>query len=135
MVVDTNILISAVLYGGKPEQVLRYVLTTQQLVLSDYIVEEFMTYIKNVRPKAPQKWLRLLRQKLEVYCYDDTADLAKPVRDINDTNILQLAIAQRAVLVTGDKDLLEYKAEARVAILSTHEYAELLGYSEILKYK
>lgn len=125
VVIDTNILISAILHGGKPELVVQHVLTRQHIVLSDYIIEEFVDYCKSVHPKVPRKWLRRLRQKLEVHSYDDGVDVDEVVRDINDTDILKLAIKQKAIIVTGDKDLLEHKSESRVAILSTIEYSQL----------
>lgn len=113
------------LFGGKPEIVLRDILTKQQFVTSDYIVGEFVDFMREIRPKAPQRWLRLLRQKLEAYCYDDSIDINEPVRDINDTAILQLAIKQHAMVVTNDKDLLEYKTTSQVTIISVAEYYEL----------
>ncbi len=129
IVVDTNILVSAVLYGGKPERVLQHVLAKQHLVSSDYIIEEFIDYCKTVHQKVPRKWLRRLRQKLEAYSYDDGVDIEDAVRDINDTDILKLAIKQKAIIVTGDKDLLEHKSKSRVAILSIIEYSQLFELS------
>lgn len=125
IVVDTNVIISAIIFGGKPGIVFHDVLTSRQFITSDYIVSEFMAFMKEACPKAPQKWLRLLRQKLETYCCDDTVDLDKPVRDINDTAILQLAIKQRGIIVTNDKDLLDYKTDSQVTIISVAEYLEL----------
>jgi predicted nucleic acid-binding protein len=108
-----------------PKQVVRHVLSKQHMVLSDYIIEEFVDYCKSVHPSVPRKWLRRLRQKLEAYSYDDAVDMNDAVRDINDTDILKLAIKQKAVIVTGDKDLLEHKPQSRVAIVSTVEYSQL----------
>lgn len=124
-VTDTNVLISAILYGGKPQRVLEHIITRQQLILSDYIVEEFVTYLKHIRPKAPQKWIRLMRQKLEFYCRDDAVVIDEEIRDINDIPILKLAISQQATIVTNDNDLLEYKSKSLVAIISVREYLEM----------
>lgn len=126
-VVDTSVLISAVLYGGRPEQVLQSVLGEHKLIVSDYIVDEFVNTLKVFRPRLSQKWMRLMRQKLELFCHDDAADISEAVRDINDTAILKLAIHQRAVIVTGDRDLLEHRTRSAAAILSVQEYLELFS--------
>ena len=118
-------LVSAILYGGRPELVLKHVLTRQVFVTSDYIIGELVDYLKDIRPKAPQKWVRTLGQKLEAHSHDVAGDDVAPVRDINDTDIVRLAVAQLAIVVTGDRDLLEYKAQSQVAILSVAEYLEL----------
>lgn len=126
MVVDTNVLVSALFFGGKPELVLRHALKNQTIILSDYIVDELMSYAKAIRPKMPQKFVRTLRQKLESYCYsDDAAAQDDTVRDINDMPILKLAVRQNALIVTGDRDLLEYVGSMRIVTITAQEYLEL----------
>lgn len=125
IVVDTNVLVSAILYGGKPELVLRHILAHQIIVLSDYIVDELIAYLKNVHPKVSQKFIRLLRQKLSDYCFDYSMPAKMIIRDINDTDILRLAIAQNACIITGDKDIIESKCTSKVTVLTVDEYIEL----------
>jgi predicted nucleic acid-binding protein len=113
------------LYGGQPELVLRHILARQIVVLSDYIIDELVEYLKNIHPKVPQKFIRILRQKLSDYCFDYSMPTKITVRDINDTDILRLAIAQNACIITGDKDIIESKGTSKVAILTIAEYVEL----------
>jgi len=123
IVIDTNVLLSAILYGGKPKKVLQHILAHQELVLSDYIVDEFVNYLKTI--KIPQKFIRQARQKLEEYCRDYDMSVDEKIRDINDTEILRLAITHNALIITGDKDILEYKAKSKVSVLTVSEYIEL----------
>lgn len=125
VVLDTNILVSAILYGGKPEKLLRHVLAHQELILSDYIVEEFVSYLKLAHLKVPQKFIRQARQKLEEHCRDYDIPISEDIRDINDTDILRLAIAQNAFIVSGDRDILEYKTHSKVVLLNINEYLAL----------
>lgn len=94
-------------------------------ITSDYIIDELITYIKAVRPKLSHKWAKELKRKLLDFSRDYSNDTGYDIRDINDIPILQLAIEHNAFIVTGDKDLLEYKETAKVAILSLAEYEEL----------
>jgi len=125
IVVDTNILISAILYGGEPEITLRHVLAHQEMVLSDYTIDEFVNFLKIVRPKVSQKFVRQVRQKLVEYCHDYDIPSKEEIRDINDTDILRLAIAQKAFIITGDKDILEHKSQSNVEMMTIAEYSEL----------
>lgn len=78
-----------------------------------------------MRPKIPVRWLRQLRIGLDIFCVDHEIDVEVMVRDINDADIIRLAIKERAVVVSNDKDLLEYKSGAAVTILSVAEYSEI----------
>ena len=127
IVIDTNVLISAMIYGGRPEQVLRHVLASHTLILSDYIVDEFVAYLKVARPKLPQKWMRGIREQLQRYCYDEGYMSVSRLRDMRDDPVLGLALSYDAIIVTGDKDLLEYRDSSQTAIISTADYLELLG--------
>lgn len=66
-----------------------------------------------------------MRQKLEIFCLEYNVNRAVEVRDINDADIVRLAVGQQAIIVTNDKDLLEYKSNAATPILSVQEYLEI----------
>lgn len=100
-------------------------MAAQTIILSDFIVDEFIAFAKTTEPKTPQKLIRLLRSKLGKYCFDYMPDESIEIRDINDTDIVALARKYQAFIVTGDQDLLEYKAATTTVILSLSEYAEL----------
>lgn len=125
VVVDTNVLVSAILFGGNPEKALVHALENNTLILSDYIVDEFISVIKDMRPRLPIRWLRQLRQSLSAFCVDYNADMDIKIRDVNDVDIVKLAVSHDAIVLTNDNDLLEYKSHARVAILKVSEYSEL----------
>ena len=59
-VVDTSVLISAIFYGGKAELVLRHVTARHTLIVSDFIIEEFVAFTHTTPPKTPQKFIRLV---------------------------------------------------------------------------
>jgi predicted nucleic acid-binding protein len=125
VVVDTSVIISAFYFGGSSQEVFMHVARQQHLILSDFIIGEFIAFAKSTQPKTEHQIIRLMRKQLEKYVYDySEADDVK-VRDINDIPVVQLAAEYEAVIVTGDKDMLEYKGDSRVIILSVDEYREL----------
>lgn len=117
-------LVSALYFGGGAEKALRHIAANHELIVSDYIVDELIAFAKATMPKTPQRTIRLLRQTLETYVRSHEAHEVE-IRDINDVEILQLAIEYSAILVTSDKDLLEYSAGATPPVLSLNEYEEL----------
>ena len=124
IVVDTNILVSAFLYGGRPAAVFEEILSSHTLILSDYIVDELVACLRIVRPKAPQKWVRALRQQLSKYCYDyDEVGISS--RDFKDNPILHLAHSESAFILTGDKDILSLEISKGVASLTIDEFEAL----------
>lgn len=115
---------SALYFGGTAEKALRHIVANHELIVSDYIVDELIAFAKATMPKTPQRTIRLLRQTLEMYVRSHEAHEVE-IRDINDVAILQLAIEHVAILVTSDKDILEYSASATPPVLSLGEYEEL----------
>lgn len=105
--------------------VLEHVITSQTLILSDHIVDELIAYLKLIRPKISQKWVRGLREHLQQYCYEYDLSIEVNLRDPHDNPIVALALTQNAFVVSGDKDLLEHTEGAKMVVLSVSEYQEL----------
>lgn len=124
IVVDTSVLISAVFFDGKEQVVLRHIAKHHTLIISDYILRELLAFAKHTLPKTPRRLITAMRQTFKRFVYDYD-ERAVTVRDINDIPILQLAIEHEALIISSDKDLLEYKSSAHAPILSTSEYKEL----------
>ena len=128
-VVETNVLLSGLLWHGKPhvliEQVRAGVLT---LVSSPALLTELADV--SARPKFkdafarsntdPELMLAQLRSLAEIV---DPPPLPRPVsRDPDDDAVLALAAAARPdLIITGDKDLLVLGTHAGVPILSVAE--------------
>lgn len=124
VVVDTSTLVGAIFYGGKSLEVFRHVLSNQQFVTSDFIIDELIQFAKNTNPKTPRKFIKLLRDQFEPYVKEYEVSEKVVIRDINDTDVIQLAIAESALIVASDKDLQVMK-NSQVVVLSPSEYYEL----------
>ena len=108
VMIDTNILISALLFPGPQMDRLMYKVTTEhQLVLSSYVVEELMNVTRRKFPGKVETVDVLLSQLPYELVYTPT----KPktglfdIRDEKDYPVLYSAITESIdVFVTGDKD-------------------------------
>ena len=111
LVLDTNILISALLSGqGKPARVVEFALKNSTILFSASGFAELQTRValpRFDRFRAPEKraeFVAVLGRLVEWVEISGTLDLC---RDPDDKKFLETAITGKAdCLVTGDKDLL-----------------------------
>ncbi len=129
IVIDTNVLLSALLWRGTPHTLLELV-RTEALVLitSPELLNEFADVIQ--RPKfsgilqqtsrTPDRVLTELRRMAEIVI---SPPLPEPIsRDPDDDAVLACAVAARAeIIVSGDDDLLALKQFQNTSILTPAE--------------
>lgn len=126
VVIDTNVWVSAILFGGLPEVLVGQVMNHHELVCSELITDEIVEYVRGVSPKVPRRWIVQLRKNLEQYVVPIDVEQLQGMRDLKDEPILALALATNAVIVTGDKDFLEHKGDLGVAVMTVAEAVQLL---------
>lgn len=125
---DTNVLVSALTARGLSAEVLQVVLAEHELVVGERVLGELRRVLKQ-KMKVPDKVIRgaeaFLRRRGEVV--EGPARPAIKVRDPADAHVLAEAIAGRAaVLVTGDKDLLDVADKAPLPIVTPRGFWTLL---------
>ena len=108
VMLDTNILISAVLFPGKSmDQFIQKISSEHQIVLSSYVIDEFKGVVKERFPDkldAIDKFFAKMSYEL-VYTPEDIPDDMFEIRDKKDYPVLFTAVNESVdVLVTGDKD-------------------------------
>lgn len=108
IMLDTNVLISALIFGGTPKQLIgQLLLIGHDIYISDYVENEFLD---KIHLKWPQKEedLRRVYQKMNFIHCPSTKDKLGEVRDIKDIPVLSDALHNNVdILLTGDKDFLE----------------------------
>ncbi|MGH7058771.1 MAG: putative toxin-antitoxin system toxin component, PIN family [Stellaceae bacterium] len=124
-VVDTNVLVSGLLWHGAPHTLLEQVRAgVVTLISSPALLAEFAEVL--ARPKfqaimarsgiAPARVLAELRQLAELFDPPSLPVLA--ARDPDDDAVLALAVASRAdLIISGDADLLTLGAYADIPIV------------------
>lgn len=108
IMLDTNVLISAILFpGDKINNMMNYIFLRHQLVLSSYVVEELKSVVRRKFPKKEPVIEKLLLMMSYEYVYtpDDMKGNLFSIRDVKDYPVLYTAIIEDIdILITGDRD-------------------------------
>ncbi len=130
VVLDTNILISAIVFGGKSRQVLESANKGRiQLVITEEIIKEVRGVLEGKKFQFPSEIMDLIVHELEAL-----AEIIKPKerisiieKDLEDNRVLECASeSQSDYIVTGDLYLLEIKEFQGTKIMTPGEFLEIL---------
>jgi len=132
VVLDTNVLVSALLFGGRVGMLpdLWKIGRIIPLVSKDTFAE-FHRVLSYPKFKLTQREIRALLND-EILPYVEPVEITKQVngicRDPHDDMFLAVASCGRAgYLVTGDQDLLTLKIYEKTRIVTVAEFGELTG--------
>ena len=135
IVVDTNVVVSALLFGGVPLRVLRAgEAGIVDLYTSRVLIEELADVIE--RPHFDRKFSetkisrrRLISDYMAIVNVVDPQSLSHNVsRDPDDDEVVACALATECeFIVTGDQDLLVLKEYQRIFILNPSEFLTEIG--------
>lgn len=130
VVIDTNVLVSAVLRDRDPEAVILFVLEQDDFtwVVSDAILTEYRNVLARKRLGIPdliqQRWLELIGSLTSIVSVDQTISFP---RDPKDAKFLACALSARAeFLITGDRDFSEARRLVSTTILSVSQFKRLV---------
>ena len=135
LVLDTNVIISAILWGGKPAQLLALAGEGElQLCTSRVMLDELRKTLERPKlAKAVQATGRTAEELVSDYrrltILKRPASLERPFsRDPDDDHVIATALAARAdFLVTGDDDLLELEQVEGVIIRLVADVIQQVG--------
>jgi putative PIN family toxin of toxin-antitoxin system len=127
VVLDTNVLISSLFWGGAPRRAVDLAAAGRfQALTSPELLSELETVLTETFDMPTGKIELVLRDILsyaEIVTVVDEPEI--PVRDLSDTKVLACATAGRAdCIVTGDQDLLALGAVRDVRILSVRAFLD-----------
>lgn len=125
--VDTNVLISLLVFSGKKmNQMMECIFMEHQLVLSSYIVEELKDVVRRKFPNKVAIADTLLAKMNYEYVYtpDILDETLFEIRDVKDYPVLYTAILEDVdILVTGDSDFSDVDVD-KPEILTPTEFVE-----------
>ena len=112
IMLDTNVLISAFVFGGQTGELLeRLWEMNEQLYVSEYIDQEFKAKLEAKWPLKAEKIYQLYHRLNIVFC-ESTSEILGELRDKKDIPVLSDAIYHKMdMILTGDKDFLESDIE------------------------
>jgi len=126
IVIDTNVIISALLFGGKPQRVFEMVLKgTVRMAMSKEMLDEIAGVLQGRKFRYPPEMALGIVRELE-----SISDLVVPLRRIEairvdpyDNMVLDCAVTAGAdCIVTGDAHLLELKEFETIRIVSPAQF-------------
>ena len=129
VIVDTNILISAIIRDNIPEQVIMWLISQPLIewVATPEIIEEYKNVLQRKKFNLPMEitnqWFCLFDAELTLVYPEISVDFP---RDTKDAKFLECAITSNAnVFITGDNDFSEAQQLVVTQIMSITQFKQL----------
>jgi uncharacterized protein len=129
VVLDTNVYISALHFGGKAAQMILY---AQRGIIDIYLSRFILEEIQGVLMR--KFYWQLIRTKEAIKLLEQLGRVIVPlerltvIEDEPDNRILECAVSARVdYLVSGDKHLLKFKEFQGIRIITVNEFLEILN--------
>ncbi len=126
IVLDTNVLVSGIFWGGTPQKILELWNKRKiELLASGAILNEYLRTIhrladKAARPDLYRSWALLLPPRLKLVIVKKSFRIC---RDASDDMFIDCAITGKShYIVTGDRDLLVLKQVMNVQIINASQF-------------
>lgn len=130
IVLDTNVIASAIFFGGKPKEVVDLLMNDKiDCFATVEIIEEYMETVEYLREKysknAPRLPLFDIESKITLI---ESKSKLNVCRDPDDNKFIECALdAKCYYIVSGDKDLLDVKKHKSVQIVTVSEFLDLFN--------
>ena len=125
IVIDTNVVASAIFFGGKPAELIKMVLNhTLSAVATQEILEEYQDTIDYLLKKYKGKRLNFsavpLFSSMEIIQSESQIDVC---RDPDDNKFISCAMDGKCLyIVSGDKDLLTLEQYQQIQMVTVAEF-------------
>lgn len=126
IVIDTNVYISALVFGGAPRTVLEKVIRDPEyaLIISEEIYTEMRRVVVTKFPDFVNEYMQLeTLLRTEAHCIKLGSIIITACRDQYDNHLLETAVLSGATtIITGDSDLLVLHPFAKVGIITASDF-------------
>lgn len=124
IVLDTNILISAFGFGGKPREIFLLTLKKKiQGVISIVLLAELNEVIFKKFPKLEPQLLSIEKQIKDKFLVVKPGKTLNIVKDEDDNRVLEAALeANCHYIITGDKELLDLRSFRGIKIITADQF-------------
>ena len=124
IVLDSNLLISSYVFGGKPKSVLQLIITDKvQGVTSQSLISEFLDVLRKKFKVSNTDIQRVQNEIQELFEIVYPKETLHVVRDEDDNRVLEAAIEGNCdCIITGDKDLLDLGKFKNIKILTADQF-------------
>ena len=131
VIVDTNVLVSAIICDNIPEQVIMWIVSQPVIewVATAEIVREYKDVLQRKKFNLPSdvidNWFHLFDEELVLM--SPKIEVNFP-RDVKDAKFLECALESKAdIFITGDRDFTEAQALISTQIMSVSQFKLFIG--------
>ena len=130
IVIDTNVVASAIFFGGRPAELLRMVVAkTLTAVATDEIVDEYQETVNHLMTKYSNRVKSLslvpIVSAMELIASSNNIQIC---RDPDDDKFISCAVDGKCYyIVSGDNDLLTLKNYEGVQIVTVAEFMSIIA--------
>ena len=127
VLLDTNILISAMVFGGKPKQTLHSILEEEFLAItSPVLLAELKEVLSKKFPLRETDFKLTIKNIEEIFKTIQPKKTINVLKDDDDNRVLEAALEGNCkYIVTGDKELLRLKSYHNVRIVTADQFLKL----------
>ena len=126
IVLDTNIFISGIFWGGYPHNILSlWAKNKIDILITKKILNEYLRVLHKIDKagNTAKKWGAFVIEHSTII---DDKEIVSLCRDPDDNKFLNCAIAGKAnYIVSGDKDLLSLKKIGSIRIVNTSKFLKI----------
>ena len=126
VILDTNVFVSAVFWGGKPQEVLKKCLEDQyEIIVSEEILDEYFRVSKLLAEKyvPGEDVSNLLDYLVRNSTLVETVKVGPITSDPKDDMFFEAAISSGCkMIISGDKHLLEKNGYRGISVLTAAEF-------------
>ena len=136
-VLDTNIIVSALIYGGKPEQTYNLVLEKQIIAVTSTVLlaELTETLIKkfNFDSIRIEQLERIIKKHFKIVHPEETISI---VKDEDDNRVIEAAVEGKCnYIITGDRELLDIGLFNNIKIITADQFLNNEGSGLVRKWQ
>ena len=128
ILIDTNVLVSAFVFGGKAGTLMNMLFeSSHELLVSDYVDAEFKAILEMKWKEKAEKVYSLYHTLPFVFCGSSPIQTGN-LRDTKDIPVLSDALFHNAdIILSGDKDFIEAEFERPLVVSPAMFYDYLLS--------
>jgi putative PIN family toxin of toxin-antitoxin system len=124
IVLDTNILISAIIFKGKPREIYDFALNEKYTTITSPSLLSELTGILVKRFLLSLAEINFIEHEIrEIFEVVHPKESLYVVRDVDDNRVLEAAVeGQCQYIITGDKDLLVLESFQKIEIVTPEQF-------------
>jgi len=128
IVLDTNVFISGIFFGGPPSQILQSWRKSQiKIVLTEQILEEYQRVGEELSAKYPSINIEPIIELFTIFGeFVETKGITETIcEDPDDNKFIECAIASKSkLIVSGDKHLLKISGYKEIEVFKPRQFVD-----------